>query len=127
MQFFLFLRRQNKLPEPVFGQIKQARGFCQFLMRGIDNVRAEWSLVCTAHNVLKLAKGLTEIDRGPRQPGLSAAMMLDRQGTAFSPSYPDGLRGPTRQPMGFALAVGGIASSLGTLVRDLCRCPEPDA
>ena len=50
-------RLRKQLPEPVFGQIKQARGFRQFLLRGIDNVRAEWSLVCTAHNLLKLAQG----------------------------------------------------------------------
>jgi hypothetical protein len=40
--------------EPVVGQIKQARGFRQFLLRGIDNVEREWSLVCTTHNILKL-------------------------------------------------------------------------
>jgi transposase len=48
-------RLRKQLPEPVFGQIKQARGFRQFLMRGIDKVRAEWAVVCTAHNLLKLA------------------------------------------------------------------------
>ena len=41
--------------EPVFGQIKQARGFRQFLMRGQEKVKAEWALVCTVHNLLKLA------------------------------------------------------------------------
>ena len=40
--------------EPVFGQIKQARGFRQFLMRGIDKVSGEWALVCLTHNILKL-------------------------------------------------------------------------
>jgi hypothetical protein len=40
--------------EPVFGQIKQARGFRQFLLRGFDKVQAEWSIVCTTHNILKL-------------------------------------------------------------------------
>ena len=48
-------RLRKQLPEPVFGQIKQARGFRQFLMRGFDHVRAEWAIVCTAHNLLKLA------------------------------------------------------------------------
>jgi transposase len=48
-------RLRKQLPEPVFGQIKQARGFRQFLMRGIDKVRAEWAIICTAHNLLKLA------------------------------------------------------------------------
>ena len=52
-------RFRKQLPEPVFGQIKQARGFRQFLLRGIENVRGEWSLVCTAHNLLKLAQGLS--------------------------------------------------------------------
>jgi hypothetical protein len=50
-------RLRKQLPEPVFGQIKEGRGFRQFLMRGIVKVRAEWALVCTAHNLLKLARG----------------------------------------------------------------------
>jgi hypothetical protein len=48
-------RLREQLPEPVFGQIKQARGFRQFLLRGFKKVRHEWSMVCTAHNLLKLA------------------------------------------------------------------------
>ena len=40
--------------EPVFGQIKQARGFRQFLLRGKDKVKGEWSLLCLTHNVLRL-------------------------------------------------------------------------
>jgi transposase len=40
--------------EPVMGQIKQARGFRQFLLRGFKKVQGEWSLVCTTHNILKL-------------------------------------------------------------------------
>ena len=40
--------------EPVIGQIKQARGFRQFLLRGFEKVQGEWSLVCTTHNILKL-------------------------------------------------------------------------
>ena len=40
--------------EPVFGQIKAGRGFRQFLMRGLDKVNGEWSLICTGHNLLKL-------------------------------------------------------------------------
>lgn len=41
--------------EPVFGQTKQGRGFRQFLLRGLDKVASEWGLVCTAHNLTKLA------------------------------------------------------------------------
>ena len=48
------LRKQTV--EPVFGQIKAARGLRQFLRRGLEAVQAEWALVCTAHNLLKLAK-----------------------------------------------------------------------
>ena len=40
--------------EPVFRQIKQGRGFRQFLMRGLEKVNGEWSLICTGHNLLKL-------------------------------------------------------------------------
>jgi hypothetical protein len=40
--------------EPVFGHIKQARGFRQFLLRGIHKVKSEWAIICTAHNLAKL-------------------------------------------------------------------------
>ena len=40
--------------EPVFGQIKEGRGFRQFLLRGLEKVNGEWSLICTGHNLLKL-------------------------------------------------------------------------
>lgn len=45
---------RKALVEPVIGQIKQARGFRQFLLRGFTQVQREWSLVCTTHNILKL-------------------------------------------------------------------------
>ena len=45
---------RKELPEPVFGQIKQARGFDQFLLRGSDKVSSEWKVICTGHNLLKL-------------------------------------------------------------------------
>jgi IS5 family transposase len=49
-------RLRKQIVEPVFGQIKQAMGFRQFLLRGLAKVQAEWSLVCTAHNLLKLTR-----------------------------------------------------------------------
>ncbi len=52
-------RLRKQLPEPVFGQIKQARSFRQFLLRGVEKVANEWGLVCLAHNILKLAQGRT--------------------------------------------------------------------
>src|SRR3979411_2771234 len=48
-------RLRKQIVEPVFGQIKQARGFRQFLLRSIDKVKAEWAMICTAHNLAKLA------------------------------------------------------------------------
>lgn len=47
--------RRKAIVEPVFGQIKQARGFRQFLRRGLAAVQGEWALLCVAHNLLKLA------------------------------------------------------------------------
>ena len=49
-------RLRKQIVEAVFGQIKQARGFRQFLLRGVEIVRAEWAMICTAHNLTKLAK-----------------------------------------------------------------------
>ena len=42
------------LVEPVFGQIKQGRGFRQFLLRGLNKVKSEWKFICAGHNLLKL-------------------------------------------------------------------------
>jgi transposase len=49
----LYARRKVNV-EPVFGQIKEARGFRRFLLRGLDNIRGEWCLVCLTHNLLKI-------------------------------------------------------------------------
>jgi transposase len=51
-------RLRKQVVEPVFGQMKQARGFRQFLLRGLDQVRAEWAMICTVHNLLKLAQAI---------------------------------------------------------------------
>jgi transposase len=45
---------RKAIVEPVFGQIKQARGFRQFSLRGLAKVRSEWAFVCLTHNILKL-------------------------------------------------------------------------
>ena len=45
---------RKSIVEPVFGQIKQGRGFRQFLLRGLEKVKAEWALVCLTHNILKM-------------------------------------------------------------------------
>ena len=46
--------RRKAIAEPPFGQIKETRGFRRFSLRGIAKARSEWSLVCLAHNLLKL-------------------------------------------------------------------------
>ncbi len=45
--------RRKGIVEPIFGQIKQARGIRQFLLRGLKKVQGEWALVCLTHNILK--------------------------------------------------------------------------
>jgi len=47
-------RMRKAVVEPVFGQIKEQRAFRRFLLRGLDPVSAEWKLICTTHNLLKL-------------------------------------------------------------------------
>jgi transposase len=46
--------RRKVIVEPVFGQIKEARGFRRFLLRGLDAIRGEWCLICLTHNLLKI-------------------------------------------------------------------------
>ncbi len=48
--------RRKVIVEPVFGQIKEARGFRRLLLRGLAKVRGEWSLITLTHNLLKLHK-----------------------------------------------------------------------
>ncbi len=52
--------KRKVIVEPVFGQIKQGRGFRQFLLRGLQKVQGEWALICTTHNVRKLWAALTK-------------------------------------------------------------------
>ena len=46
--------RRKAIAEPAIGQIKEARGFRRFLLRGVGKVDAEWSIICLTHNLLKL-------------------------------------------------------------------------
>ena len=46
--------RRKVIVEPVVGQSKEARGFRRFLLRGLQNIRGEWRLVCLTHNLLKM-------------------------------------------------------------------------
>lgn len=44
----------KQIMEPVFGQAKEVRGFRRFMLRGLEQVQAEWNLMCLTHNLLKL-------------------------------------------------------------------------
>jgi len=46
--------KRKEIAEPVVGQIKEARGFRRFLLRGLGKVDAEWLIICLTHNLLKL-------------------------------------------------------------------------
>lgn len=59
--------QRKAIVEPVFGQIKQGRGYRQFLLRGMQQVRGEWALICTTHNVLKLWSALRRRRRRPTE------------------------------------------------------------
>jgi hypothetical protein len=48
--------RRKVIVEPVFGQIKEGRGFRRFLLRGLDNIRGAWRLVCLTPNVWKIGR-----------------------------------------------------------------------
>ena len=45
---------RKQIVEPVFGQIKAARGIRGFLLCGLEKVSAEWQLICLTHNLLKI-------------------------------------------------------------------------
>jgi transposase len=50
----LLYAARKHIVEPVFGQIKSARGIRKFLLRGLKKVSAEWQLICLTHNLLKI-------------------------------------------------------------------------
>ena len=104
----------EQIVEPVFGQIKQARGFRQFLLRGLEAVKAEWALICTAHNITKL--------EGDLRARLSSPILtpsrryLDRLLALLAAGTP--ARAPDRP--------GGHFSELPTSVNTVLSCvPTP--
>jgi len=55
--------KRKQIVEPVFGQIKEARGFRRFLLRGLENVTCEWDIVCLTHNLLKLFRSGYQVQK----------------------------------------------------------------
>ena len=82
-------KRRAATVEPVFGQIKQARHFRQFSLRGVAAVAAEWQLVCLTHNLLKLARHrraqTSPFSAPPGRRRRSPAHSSTRQQTFFVP------------------------------------------
>jgi transposase len=64
-------RRRSVIVEPVFGQIKEARGIRRFRRRGVRACASEWRLICTTHNLLKLWRS----GRYPPRSGARAARL----------------------------------------------------
>ena len=52
--------RRKAIVEPVFGQIKEVRGFRRFLLRGMRKVAGEWSMLTATHNLLKLFRNASQ-------------------------------------------------------------------
>lgn len=65
--------RRKVIVEPVFGQIKEARGFRRFSLRGKRKVACEWALVCLAHNLLKLFRNRQSNPEGLLEPLLACS------------------------------------------------------
>ena len=88
------MRQRSGLIEPVFASIKQAMGFRRWTVRGLDNVRTQWALLCTAYNLKKLYQHWAESRRPKKEnsgpPGGQA--LLQRLAAAAQPQL--GLRSP---------------------------------
>ena len=93
--------------EPVFGQIKQGRGFRQFLLRGLEKVNGEWSLICTGHNLLKLFRFGVNLAQESTGRWASAQTHQDTFAEVVSTAL-------------FATAIWGLAWATGTIS---CRYP----
>jgi len=55
--------KRKQIVEPVFGQIKEPRGFRRFSLRGLADVTCEWDIVCLTHNLLKLFRNGYQVQR----------------------------------------------------------------
>ena len=60
--------QRKAIVEPVFAQIKERRGFRRFSLRGLEQVRAEWTLICLTHNLLKLHRATHRPSGTPTGP-----------------------------------------------------------
>ena len=84
-------RRRSGVVEPVFGQIKEARGIRRFRRRGFRECASEWRLICTTHNLLKLWRsGRYPPRSGPSRGRPPRATHPPRHRTSLSRGQPPG-------------------------------------
>lgn len=77
-------KMRKAIVEPVFGQIKDCRGFRRFSMRGFANAGHEWSFVCTVHNLLKLYRhGASSVRNAPAKAQNTANQAITPSMTGF--------------------------------------------
>ena len=74
---------RKSIVEPVFGQVKDGRGFRRFSMRGFAKAGHEWSFVCAVHNLMKLFR------HGGSQPRKAAVQLQDVAKQAIEPALTD--------------------------------------
>ena len=93
-RYLTLMRQRSGLIEPVFACIKQAMGFRRWTVRGLDKVRTQWALLCTAYNLKKLYQHWAQSRRRKKEnsgpPGSQA--LLQRLAAAAQPQL--GLRSP---------------------------------
>ena len=96
------LRQRKVIVEPVFGILKQVEGFRRWTVRGLENVRTQWALVCTAYNLKKLCKAWKQ--------GLAAAtaVPLSRVVGGLSRALAPSLTPPDRGPAVARIALAEV-------------------
>ena len=82
-------KMRKAIVEPVFGQIKEQRGFRRFSLRGKENVSREWKLVCAASNLLKLFRAGGVPEMAQNGPGKGPAVPKTAQKACYK--LPTGL------------------------------------
>ncbi len=97
--------RRTVIVEPVFGQSKAGRDFRRFLLRGLDNIRGEWRLVCVTHNLLTIWRyACAPLTAEPRRDGTLCTRNTPLQ--AVTP--------PANPPFLTAVEVGTTGVSIST-------------
>ena len=94
LRYKALMRQRSGLIEPVFASIKQAMGFRRWTVRGLDNVRAQWALLCTAYNLKKLYQHWAESRRPKKENSRPQGGQALLQRLAAAAQRQLGLRSP---------------------------------